>query len=298
MIAFPRSKLRKPESRYLRLGHPLAVGLVAYWFLDGGPLPWLRNAEVSVPTFGNGARWGPGSDGLALFFPNSSSTDGLRYSGTGITFNVPNVTGTLVGQGRASFSPTDNLEHNMISIWAAANAAFPNENGLTIIKWTDNVLYLGWGWGADQRVSFAAAGLWGAGSRVQIGVTWDAGPPITRAYVNGIARATGTASLSGLGNTGGTANSIIYLGNDRASGIDQSYGWNESLDWVAVWDRVLTPAEITRLYVDPYAFRVPVRTLTLDRSTATVQPSLAVHGRRSPLPPHGYRRGRGVFRRV
>lgn len=251
---FQKPVLGTPISR----GLPLGQALDAYWgFREqvGSPVVNLKRASLALPapTFQGSAAWGVSRFGPSLSLPTSSGIEELRYSGAGITYNLPQTRGTVVVDTIAKFAPNDSLEHGPCVFTIDSG-----DNYFDMNKYSDNNLYMGWVTATvDQRIAVTATG-WTAGDRVQFALAWDTGLGTTeRAYVNAIEIGTRATALTTFDTASGGVNNRIRLGNTAAVD-DTAFSFGPgSIGWVGVFDRMLTADELALLMRSPFAMYAP-----------------------------------------
>lgn len=271
--------VKPPVGAQIAWDHPLAQRLSLVMLFNegsGSPRVWLDKGALPTPTFDGSTAWGVGSHGLALRVPSGSTTDALKYAGTGITWAVPTTAGSLVAYTRPEFATGDNVAHEVIQIGANGNAGYPGYNSIQIEKGDSGVsnnLYMGWVYGTSSRVVAATAGLWSPFDAVQFAMTWRSGGTLT-GYVN--ANLVGTVGSTTTGDTtAGGANNVFYVGNIRAGGADLAKSFQGAIDALIVHSRVLEPQEVAWLRAEPYAFiRGPQRRF-LSIPTFSVAPPTA-----------------------
>ena len=85
-------------------------------------------------------------------------------------------------------------------------------------------------------------------------LTWDGTVNISgvQIWINGIQDTVG--GTAGVGTIFTDPNSSLVVGADSTT---PSQGWQGSINVLRTWNRILTPAEIQQLYLDPYSMLLP-----------------------------------------
>jgi hypothetical protein len=251
---FVKPRLGTPINR----GHPFG-DVEAYWPLNEGAGPprcLLLKGALPEPALVGSVTWGSSFLGRGLSFPLATGDAEVRYDGAGITYSLPSAAGSIVVDTMANFSPTDGLEHSLF--YAKANS-FVAGPGVHLIKYSDNNWYVGWFAGVDDRMTLAASGLWTSGERVQFALTWNTAlNPAQIFYVNAVQKVTKAAITTGNTASGGAANRIRLGDSGDSDGTE--WRWTGHLGWVGIWPRMLSTADLVKLYLKPYdLFAMPLQ---------------------------------------
>lgn len=258
-------RVKPPFGATINWGHPLARGLsfvMPINELGGPPNPiWIDQGRLftlgSAP-FAPSTAWGLGPEGPGITLGATNSA--VRWIGTSIAYSLPQDNGTVIVCHAPGFATNSGAAHDILQIGARKDAGFPSYNSLQIEKNSSNNMIMGWVWGADDRISFSAAGLWSVGQTVQFGLAWDkAVTPMLRAFINGVQKGTDNSITTGDTSSGG-ANNVFQLGNFSFAGTNTTNAATGTAYWLTIWRRTLTPYEMAWVAAEPFAFyTMPIR---------------------------------------
>jgi hypothetical protein len=237
---FRQWSMKPPLGAQIAWGDPLARGLVGAWLMNEGggvPVDLVTNTRSTVTA----ATWAAGMTGPGMIVNGATdiiNTNAQSHIGA-------NGAGSYALRFMPGFSPTDSASHFMAG---AANVGETIE--LVFRKYSDNNIYAGWFNGTESRVALAAT----AANMTQnvwqdYVLTWSQSGSIL--YRNGVS----------IGSTVTAAkNADISIAWSWLAELNQIGGSSiagSKIEWGYLWSRALTPAEVQRLYVNPYALVAP-----------------------------------------
>lgn len=215
----PWGNVKPGVGSILDLGDPINQGLVGCWLFNEGAGGFAYDiARMNNGTLTGGTAWAIGRFGKTLSFDGSNDY-----------ISVPSIS-----------IPTDIT----VSAWIfplSLNANYICTKNPVNEQWAlfvESELLI-WRGGANQNVLTATGpsiNMWHHVVGSQRGVDGQL-------YIDGVQVAT-TSSLTAIGNGAG----LINIGR-----FDAQYHFNGSIDNVRIHNRALTPAEVMRLYSEPFA---------------------------------------------
>jgi hypothetical protein len=231
------------------LRHPLARGLTYFRVLNnfnpGALYSQVEQNAVFVGTTGSI---------IADFFGPGLQTSSNSQSGFKDSSNKINIAskGTILAYVFQNWTPADSKKHYVAMI-GQNNADSVKE--LHFLKYSDNLWYLGFYDGVnsiDYRVTVAASTISGAGGRYLIGFTWNLGAVggLT-AYRSSLVVGT-PINLPGSHDVNHDGFYIGGQGTDNAAATSWGNGDGSAIHWLAMWDRMLLPAEQLEIALHPW----------------------------------------------
>ncbi|HDZ15539.1 hypothetical protein LCGC14_1171240 [marine sediment metagenome] len=218
----------------LDMGNPLSLGLIGAWLMNEGS--GNRIYDIS----GNGRdgildsniEWQATQNGSALYFGTNADDWMIPLTSTDL-INLPTSKNFSVV---VSCLPNYNASTNVGIAWGGTDdlLIYPND-GVAV----DGGIRVFWRACGATLISYAGSNL--NGIRVQ--TVFTAVPGDQRAYQDGVLVGTGANDLSG---AGPFSNLNIGGWGDAA----QAFGGH--IEYVYLYNRVLTIQEIRSLYIDPY----------------------------------------------
>ena len=229
---------KPPAGTPVNPGHPLARGLVACWPYNDG-LSRVRDLTLN------------GYDGT----PSNLVTQAAgNFGGPALSF--VSTGGTYVNCGAAINAAIASAPCSFV-VWANPRSLglnqdlFRNDNGGATVGFllrvnTGNVLqfYSLPSVTLTQGSTALAAGVW-----YQFAATFDGGANKVLVYVNGVQDGSGSAGQASLGNS-----PFSFLHGAYFPDISVRESWGGLIDHGAVYNRVLSPADVAWLYREPFAF--------------------------------------------
>lgn len=234
---------KPPIGVQLNTNHPLGQGVVGYWLLDemGGGIAYDISGRNVNATLTNGPFYN--NDGLNFDGSNDYAKSGVRSTIQGFPF-------TLCGWVRSTSSDasyrtilclgSDTANRGEYTIQARPLSSSVMRFGITA-----NNNDLGGGVDDYQDTTNYSSSCWHFVAAVFNSAT------DRKLYVDGILLASRTGSVTF--NTGVTTGSTYIGARDlRGSPLAGSY-WLGQLKNLRIYNRALTPNEVSELYVNPYA---------------------------------------------
>lgn len=217
-----RAKPRFGHQAQINRAHPLAHGLVGCWlFNERGGLQAKNLVNPYSCALSNGASWTTTRDG-----------DGISFSG-GARVNIGPATGTL----SLSFPISVVAQVQASAAVTYGGVLGYSSNSVFFITISSGNLYLKGYFGSFIYVSSAIT------NPVNSHIVFCQGTASSKGYVNGNLLSATTA----LGKTG-TFNAN-YIGTDAAGD-----NFNGVINYLYIYNRVLTDGEVLQLYSNPYCF--------------------------------------------
>lgn len=219
------------------------AALVSLWTLDD-----TSNGVAIDSVGGNSATWQNGTNtnlaNAAGQIGGAADLSDVNGGNNYFQMNLPE----LIGAGGLSFSAWINNDanggYNGIFMTRTFNGQTNNSWGLAIEN-DPNTRF-------DARadgpgIDSADGSVSPDGSWKHLAMTWDGSTQVFTSYLNGVLAATGTTAGEGIGATiAGPDSGPWYIGYDDCCGGNRDF--DGRIDDVAVWDNVLSAAEINTIY--------------------------------------------------
>lgn len=201
--------------------------------LRGGPLYSKRG--TAPLTLQNGGTLSPLVNGYAIT-SSDATANGAIASASATTYTMP-IVGTILVLCVPGFSPTDSVGHIAMQVGTGPLFLFQ--------KWSDNNINMGFAgasFSPDARVTVAASGTFIQGQPLAMVGTWTGA--LTTLYLNGKSTGTNATATTTIVPAAGTPFVVDSGWSGSPSSAWTTAIMNGGINFVAIWDRVLSPAEI------------------------------------------------------
>jgi len=222
----------------IRYDKPIASGLVAYWpFWEGGGDKVHDASDFgrhgTMVTMEPETDWGYGPNGTILVFDGANDNVSIADSYTWLPHNEITI---------AARYRNDNQQQSALIAWN--QGSFTNRIGVQA-PWSNGEYY--WDFGnstGDGRLTGTWPGVEGEWGTIAV----TSGPKGKNVYWNGV-----------LINSNNTSSSITSATQPLliGSALTTSQRMAGACDYIIMWKRALTYAEILELYHDPYGLITP-----------------------------------------
>jgi hypothetical protein len=251
-------KDKPPLGSTINWGHPLSKGLVGCWLMnEGGGGKVFNLARKDIGTFRNlsNVTWKKGIKGNNIDFTGI----GANYGQQSISIpdkTVYNLEGSFSIVSLAYAINTDSVSHSYTIILCSKDNQTGARNGWlfglrgkeddpnntktifdVVYSSTDHIVY------SASKLPYPFAYKWH-----QFAYTYNNPSTTYCFYRNGKADGTGT------GEAVHTPNTMSFEIGGWASGSDYVVEWNGGIAYTYIFNRVLSPQEISQLYSEPYCF--------------------------------------------
>lgn len=228
----------------LNRSHPLAQGLVGCWIMNegGGNLVYDLSGNGINGTLINNAAWSNTEYGSSIIFPTDGGTDRINLGSISSAHPL-----SMYGSQKLSlvskiyFPPLASQTNFYPRIFDKSDGAnYANGYGINFNEDYNSL------WFIVDGIAIMSSNIVAYDTWMDLGCVYDYNAATRVFYIDGVVN---TDTIEGLA-AFPSATTNAAIGNWNHTSDRQ---WDGDIVFVHIWNRILSPAEIAWLHIDPYA---------------------------------------------